>query len=390
MSNMWTAYAAGASLYLGLILMGAGILKLVSIRAFATLLERLIPRTFWRKPIVTPGAVARLLVATEVLTGVALVVVKGRFAFLPAVFSMWLLLAFIGAIAIAMHKGVSCGCFGAFSKGPAGGAELGRGVVLALAAVALAFDRRGNGSAAYLPSTATVLVFLVLLGITVLGTTLGARLHQAAIARHRLRALTTEGAQLPPVTTLTASAPGLRPNGRKAAPQSRRSFLGILATAALGAVGLSSVTARPRKAAAAQTGPVFLEPQFFAINPGDTINMRVSYDTAFPDGALITRDFGDGTSDSGFALGHSVDFAHVYTNELHVFHSATVSGVGVETGQALISFFRATDCFGPLKDCDACCGLFNTPCLSCCSSCFDGCVSGFPCFPFFDCAGCSR
>ena len=136
-----TSFVTGATGLLGLLLFLAGILKLANPRPFGWAMLRLMSPGWagWR--LVTPGRAGYLVGAIEVLTAVTVVVGSGRVGEATAAWSGLLYLAFIAAVAVAIKRGASCGCWGSLSDGVAGGAELGRAASLGVVAVVAAGAR---------------------------------------------------------------------------------------------------------------------------------------------------------------------------------------------------------------------------------------------------------
>ena len=75
------------------------------------------------------------------LLGVALLLTSGSVRIVVTALAALLFVGFAGVVALAIRKGLTCGCFGSFSDGPAGGSEAGRALALALIAVGLALSR---------------------------------------------------------------------------------------------------------------------------------------------------------------------------------------------------------------------------------------------------------
>jgi hypothetical protein len=123
--------STGVALALALLLACAGVPKLWRPDHVAGALRRVFRR-------VDPAALrrcGRALGAWELLLALAVVLVGGRLvgAAVAVTFA-----GFLGFVVAAVRRGASCGCWASLSEGPAGGAELARTGVLALAATAVA------------------------------------------------------------------------------------------------------------------------------------------------------------------------------------------------------------------------------------------------------------
>lgn len=129
---MTTALPQGFAFALAVLLVSAGAPKLWRPGHVAGALRRVFgPRT----PQHVMRHYGRLLGAWELLLAAAVVLVGGRATgvALAATF-----LGFLGFVVVAVRRGGSCGCWASMTEGPAGGAELARTGVLAVAAVLVA------------------------------------------------------------------------------------------------------------------------------------------------------------------------------------------------------------------------------------------------------------
>jgi hypothetical protein len=88
-----------------------------------------------------PGRAGYLVGAIEVLTATALVLVARGAGCVIAAWTALLYLGFIVGVRVAIQRGTSCGCWGSFSDGVAGGAELGRAIGLTVVAISVAVIR---------------------------------------------------------------------------------------------------------------------------------------------------------------------------------------------------------------------------------------------------------
>ncbi|HET9142347.1 MauE/DoxX family redox-associated membrane protein [Actinophytocola sp.] len=129
-------FTGGAAFLLAGLLLFAGTLKLVRPRAFGHAVYRLLPRhQSWREPVAR--AAAPVVGGVEVLVGAGLLATAGHPSAVLTGCAAALYLGFVAVVAFAIHTGTSCGCFASFSDRTAGGAELGRSIVLAVLATAL-------------------------------------------------------------------------------------------------------------------------------------------------------------------------------------------------------------------------------------------------------------
>lgn len=128
---MTSALPQGFAFALAVLLVSAGLPKLWRPGHVAGALRRVVgPR-----PAPVLRRWGRFLGAWEVLLAVAVVFVGGPVvgAALAVTFT-----GFVGFVVAAVRRGASCGCWASMTEGPAGGAELARTGVLAVAAVFVA------------------------------------------------------------------------------------------------------------------------------------------------------------------------------------------------------------------------------------------------------------
>lgn len=124
---------SGCALLLGVLLVSAGIPKVLAPRYAGSAIRRVIGRS--RMPsdgVVLAGT--RFLGGCEVLLGVALVFSRGMAAVIAAAAASAIFAAFTAFVAAAVRRGANCGCWASLSEGPAGGAELGRSMALTVLA----------------------------------------------------------------------------------------------------------------------------------------------------------------------------------------------------------------------------------------------------------------
>jgi len=128
--------AVGSVLALAVVLGTAGAPKLVRPDHVAAALRRVFdPRRAVRRDVlITAG---RLLGAWELALAVALLVVGGPPSVAVAAAAAATCAGFTGFVVAAIRRGSSCGCWASLSDGPAGGSELGRAAMLAVAAIGL-------------------------------------------------------------------------------------------------------------------------------------------------------------------------------------------------------------------------------------------------------------
>lgn len=173
--------AGGAVLLLSGLLLVGGALKLARPRSFAHAVYRLLPKHLVRRTMlarVAPAAVG----GAETLVGAGLLIA------VPAPSAPWpvvmtgaaaaLYVGFVAVVAVAIRVGTSCGCFSSLSDGTAGGAELGRSLVLAVLAVALLGQVVAAGTVTWWQPSA-VAGLLVLAAVVVAATVIGARMRPA-------------------------------------------------------------------------------------------------------------------------------------------------------------------------------------------------------------------
>ncbi len=130
-----SAFMEGGTLLLAALLLGAGAMKLVRPRPFSHALYRLLPVGLAHRPALATAAAPAVGIA-ELLVGVGLLGStwwKAEWSSAAAA-GAFLYAAFVGVILVAFRKGSACGCWSSFSDGPAGGAELGRALALAMVA----------------------------------------------------------------------------------------------------------------------------------------------------------------------------------------------------------------------------------------------------------------
>jgi hypothetical protein len=158
---------SGTSVLLGVLLVVAGMLKLMDPRPFGWAMMRLMPAQWWGWRVAPPSRIGRIVGPSEVAIGVGVVLLPGAAGAAMAGIAGLLFLGFTAAVLAAIRKGSSCGCWGSFSDGPAGGAELGRVVALAIVAVALAVSRPLSGDNVQLswPALVWALVLLACVGV---------------------------------------------------------------------------------------------------------------------------------------------------------------------------------------------------------------------------------
>jgi len=124
---------SGSMLVLGGLLVSAGALKLWQPSAVGHAVYRLLPERL-RGRLSVARAAAPVLGGTEVAVGLGLLAsaeLPAAWATAAAAATAVLYAGFVAVTAVAIRKGTSCGCFHSLSDGVAGGAELGRSIVLA-------------------------------------------------------------------------------------------------------------------------------------------------------------------------------------------------------------------------------------------------------------------
>lgn len=142
------SYLIGAALLLGALLVSAGAMKLVRPRAFMHAVHRLLPgkrETETTVAMLAPAAVGVL----ELVVGTGLIAVAWLSPAFRTAFTVGAAVLYVGftlVVGYAIQRGEACGCFGSFSDGPAGGAELGRSSVLAGVACSAAIVNLVTGS----------------------------------------------------------------------------------------------------------------------------------------------------------------------------------------------------------------------------------------------------
>ena len=202
----------GSALFLGAVLIVAGVLKVASPAAFRHAVYRLLPEA-WKRRRRMALVSARLVGMTEIVVGGGLLSAPwtGRPAsVVSSVAAAALYVSFVAVVGIAARRGRSCGCFGSFSDGTAGGAEIARAVLLAAiatgVAVASAYSSGSRSwswaSLAWASACAAVLIVWVSAAGRVLPARRGDRPSRAsasAILRQALGQVTSElgDAELP-------------------------------------------------------------------------------------------------------------------------------------------------------------------------------------------------
>lgn len=134
-----SAFGAGAALFLGIVFLTAGGLKVCVPHPFQHAVYRLLPDR-WASRRTVAVVAAPLVGSFELLVGTGLVAAPlfGRALFLlSAVLGAASCLCFVAVVAYAIRVGSSCGCFASFSDGPAGPVELGRSLFLAAVSLAV-------------------------------------------------------------------------------------------------------------------------------------------------------------------------------------------------------------------------------------------------------------
>jgi hypothetical protein len=165
----------GASLFIASAMIAGACLKAADPAGFGRSLVLIFPRRWWRLRPLTPIGCARAIVAAELITGVILLVGSGRLAVVGTSVSVGLCAAFLVAIAAAVGKGVSCGCFGSVSRDGAGAAELARGVILLVVALGLWATRIGVSTRAPAITLGGGAAGLVLVAFGVIAATIAGR-----------------------------------------------------------------------------------------------------------------------------------------------------------------------------------------------------------------------
>ena len=160
---MITVAASGITITLGGLLLAAGVLKLWHPNPFGWALLRLLPIGWPGWQVVRPIRVARAVGLVEVTTGFAVVAADGSLGKVMAFFTAITFVAFTGVVAIAVRKGVGCGCWASLSDGPATGGEIGRALFLAASAVGLVVLRlAGDSKTEWSPGAAGFAIGLVI------------------------------------------------------------------------------------------------------------------------------------------------------------------------------------------------------------------------------------
>jgi hypothetical protein len=168
------AWGAAATIVTAGLLAVAGVLKLIDPRPFGWAMIRLTPRGWigWR--IVSPARIGLVVGAAEAMVALA-AFLSGVMGQLDAVLIASVYGGFTLVVRAAVRKGSSCGCWGSFSDGPAGGAEMARSVTLAVIALAALMGRLSTRRLEFV-TAGTGAATLVLLTIVAGGAAVGARL----------------------------------------------------------------------------------------------------------------------------------------------------------------------------------------------------------------------
>jgi hypothetical protein len=173
-ASLWTAAVMGD---FGLILCLAAAAKLASPSEFATAVTRVLPRSWW---VDRPRLVAqsgRIVAVAE--ASMAPIIVFGGVA--GAGLATVLALVFVTAVRQALKRGSSCGCWGSFSPGRAGGSELARAAALAVISAAALAAMLGGVRPKFGAQTVGI-AGLLLMVIVAVGH-LGARLRRPSAKR---------------------------------------------------------------------------------------------------------------------------------------------------------------------------------------------------------------
>jgi hypothetical protein len=164
----------GIAFFLAAILTVAAVAKLLSPTTFATSLERLLPQSAWVLPAATPTRAARMVGLLEITLAAALLLLGGTWGLLASMTTVAVTSIFLLTIRRAMRMGVSCGCFGHLSRGPAGPAEIARGAVLLAVALAMTAIRLMSPSPRPSLSLPTLLVGFGLVIASIIAARTGA------------------------------------------------------------------------------------------------------------------------------------------------------------------------------------------------------------------------
>lgn len=132
--NLIGAYVAGGSLYIGLVLILAGALKLLDLRSFEINLSHLLPYWMWRRLPLSSAHLALTAVLFELSLGTASLLCSGLVALPVAFIVSAVSIMFLVANITALAKGLPCGCFGK-RKSPIDALDLARSVLFTILAV---------------------------------------------------------------------------------------------------------------------------------------------------------------------------------------------------------------------------------------------------------------
>lgn len=155
--------ASGISYFLAAILLVAAVIKLRTPLVFAGSLQRLLPASAWALPLVTPKRLALAVAMIEILTALSLASLGAQGALIASAVGFAMCVVFFAAIRRAIRLGVSCGCFGYLSTGPAGPAETLRGLLLLASSGGLLILRLAADTAAPQLSAGALLLFASLI-----------------------------------------------------------------------------------------------------------------------------------------------------------------------------------------------------------------------------------
>jgi len=191
--STWTTAAAGV---FALLLVLAGMAKLVAPVEFPRTAGRVLPPSWSTRH---PRFVAQSGRLTAVVELVAAPVVAAG-GVIGAGVACVLSVVFGGAVFLARRRGASCGCWGSLSPGQAGGAEIGRAVVLVAMTGAALAGRLAGAAPEWRPATA--LAAVALCGTLVAAGHVGGRLISSP-GKPRTRA----GRRRPVVGFLLAAPP---------------------------------------------------------------------------------------------------------------------------------------------------------------------------------------
>ncbi len=172
---VWTQIDAGVALVLGAIVETAAIRKLQQPRVFAPTLERLEPVLVGRRRVAIRLALG--IAGYEAVVGAGVVAFRGTAGFVFACALLVVCAGFLAALARAVQQSVPCACFGRLGRTAAGGREVGRGVVLVVAAAFLVVRRAAAGGAGYGVGWTAVIAVVATALLIVAGQRLGARVR---------------------------------------------------------------------------------------------------------------------------------------------------------------------------------------------------------------------